>query len=281
MKCNYHTHTTYCDGKEEMIRFVQKGIDLHFDHLGFSSHAPLKKENNFSIKEERISEYIDEIDSLQKQFPAIKLWKGLECDFIPYETKPFQFFRETYQLDLIIGGVHLVSTGKDQPLWFIDGSKQQIYDDGLNNYFQQDIRKAVTAFWEQTFEMIETQTFDIIAHLDKIKMHNQNRFFTENEIWYRDLAEKAIQLIYNKNIIVEINSRGLYKQRCNDFYPSDFILQMISKKGIPMIISSDAHKSEELGLLYLEAKKKLLQFGIEHIVYLSENGWRETPLYLT
>lgn len=278
MKCNYHTHTTYCDGKEEMIRFIQKGIDLSFDHLGFSSHAPLKKENNFSIKEERIPDYIEEIGVLQKQFPQIKLWKGLECDFIPYETKPFQFFKNTHQLDLIIGGVHLVSTGYDRPLWFIDGSKQQIYDDGLKNYFHNDIKKAVTAFWEQTFEMIETQKFDIIAHLDKIKMHNQDRFFTEKESWYLDLAEKAVQLIYNHNIIVEINSRGLYKQRCKDFYPSDFILNLISKKGIPMVISSDAHKSDELDLFYVEAKMKLLHFGIQNIVYLSENGWKETPL---
>ncbi len=281
MKCNYHTHTTYCDGKEEMILFVQKGIDLNFDHLGFSSHAPLKKENNFSIKEERISEYIEEIGSIQKQFSQIKLWKGLECDFIPNETKSFQFFKDKYHLDFIIGGVHLVSTGEDQPLWFIDGSKQQIYDDGLKNYFHNDIRKAVTAFWEQTFEMIETQKFDIIAHLDKIKMHNQDRFFTEKEPWYLDLVEKAIQLIYNKNIIVEINSRGLYKQRCKDFYPSDFVLQLISKKGIPMVISSDAHKSEELDLFYLQAKMKLLQYEIQNIVYLSENGWKETPLILT
>ncbi len=278
MKSNYHTHTTYCDGKEDMIRFVQKGIDLNFDHLGFSSHAPLKKENNFSIKEEKIPQYIEEINSLQKQFPQIKLWKGLECDFIPYESKPFLFFKESHQLDLIIGGVHLVSTGHDQPLWFIDGSKQQIYDDGLKNYFHNDIRKAVTAFWEQTFEMIETQKFDIIAHLDKIKMHNQDRFFTEQEPWYLDLVEKAIQLIYNKDIIVEINSRGLYKKRCKDFYPSDFILNLISKKGIPMVISSDAHKSEELDLFYIEAQTKLKQFKIYKTVYLTENGWKETSL---
>ena len=148
----------------------------------------------------------------------------------------------------------------------------------MKNYFHNDIRKAVTAFWEQTFEMIETQKFDIIAHLDKIKMHNQNRFFTEQEPWYLDLVEKAIQLIYNKDIIVEINSRGLYKKRCKDFYPSDFILNLISKKGIPMVISSDAHKSEELDLFYIEAQTKLKQFKIYKTVYLTENGWKETSL---
>lgn len=278
MKCNYHTHTTYCDGKEEMSVFVDKAIQLQFQHLGFSSHAPIHKENSFSIREDKISDYLNEITSLQNIHPQIQLFKGLECDFIPNISKPFSDFKNKYHLDHIIGGVHLVNTKIDDQLWFIDGSKQEIYDEGLKNFFQNDIRKAVTAFWEQTFEMIETQSFDIIAHIDKIKMHNQGRFFTEQENWYIQLVKKAIQLIYDKNVIVEINSRGLYKNRCKDFYPSDFILSEVRKKGIPVVISSDAHKSEELDLFYTESVAKLIHFGITKIVYLSDDGWKESSL---
>ncbi len=275
MKNNYHTHTTYCDGKEEMSQMVEQAIHLGFNHLGFSSHAPIEKDNNFSIKEEKIPDYIKEIEFHQEQNQNIQLYKGLECDFIPTLTKPFTYFKETYKLDFIIGGIHLVHSGIDNQLWFIDGSKQQIYDDGLAQLFHNNIRKAVTCFWEQTFEMIETQHFDIIAHLDKIKMHNQGRFFSEEESWYKDLVQKAIDLLYNKNRIVEINSRGLYKKRCDHFYPSDFIIQRVAKKGIPMVISSDAHKSEELDLYYNEAIAKLKQFGISKIVYLTSHGWEE------
>lgn len=278
MKCNYHTHTTYCDGKEEMSVFVDKAIQLQFHHLGFSSHAPISKENSFSIQDEKISDYLNEITQLQNSHPQIQLFKGLECDFIPNISKPFEDFKNKYHLDHIIGGVHLVTTKMNNQLWFIDGSKQEIYDEGLKKFFQNDIRKAVTAFWEQTFEMIETQSFDIIAHIDKIKMHNQGRFFTEQENWYIQLVKKAIQLIYDKNVIVEINSRGLYKKRCKDFYPSDFILSEVSKKGIPVVISSDAHKSEELDLFYKEAVTKLLHSGITKIVYLSDDGWKESSL---
>ena len=56
MKSNYHTHTSYCDGKEPMPHFVERALQLHFKHLGFSSHAPINKENSFSIKEEKINE---------------------------------------------------------------------------------------------------------------------------------------------------------------------------------------------------------------------------------
>lgn len=278
MKCNYHTHTTYCDGKEEMKVFVQKAIDLQFDHLGFSSHAPILKENNFSIQKDEIPHYIADIEKYQKEFSNIKLFKALECDFIPDLTYPFDYFKDTFHLDYLIGGIHLVKTPDQENVWFIDGSKQLIYDEGLAKFFQNNIKKAVTAFWEQTYEMIETQKFDIIAHIDKIKMHNQNRFFKEDEKWYRDLAEHAIDLIYKNNIIVEINSRGLYKKRCTDFYPSDFILKSVSQKNIPVVISSDAHKSEELALFYSEAKDKLKSFGIGELVYKTDLGWINDPL---
>lgn len=278
MKCNYHTHTTYCDGKEEMKVFVQKAIDLQFDHLGFSSHAPILKENNFSIQKDEIPHYIADIEKYQKEFSNIKLFKALECDFIPDLTYPFDYFKDTFHLDYLIGGIHLVKTPDQENVWFIDGSKQLIYDEGLAKFFQNNIKKAVTAFWEQTYEMIETQKFDIIAHIDKIKMHNQNRFFKEDEKWYRDLAEHAIDLIYKNNVIVEINSRGLYKKRCTDFYPSDFILKSVAQKNIPVVISSDAHKSEELALFYSEAKEKLKSFGIGELVYKADLGWKNDPL---
>lgn len=273
MKCNYHTHSTYCDGKEPLRTFIEKAIELHYDHLGFSSHAPIDFRNDFAIKEEDIPHYILEIEELQKDFPNIQLFTALECDFIPGISKPFNFFKKEFQLDYIIGGVHLVGNEQMESLWFIDGSKREIYDEGLQRLFHSDIKKGVTAFWEQTFQMIEEENFDIIAHLDKIKMHNQDRYFVETEPWYRKLALHALSLIKKKNIIVEINSRGLYKGRCNAFYPSSFLVQEAAKMDIPFVISSDAHISNELPLYYEEATDLLKANGIHQLVSLQNGEW--------
>ena len=131
-------------------------------------------------------------------------------------------------------------------------------------HFDNNIRAAVTTFWEQTFEMLETQHLDIIAHFDKIKMHNRDRFFTEDERWYKTLADKAIQLIKRHNVIIEVNTRGLYKKRCNHFYPSTELLMKARKADIPVIVSSDAHKAEELTLFVLEAIAELERCGFDH-----------------
>jgi histidinol-phosphatase (PHP family) len=278
MLCNYHTHSTFCDGKESVSSFVEKARKLRFDHLGFSSHAPVPQENNFAIRDELIPDYINEIHFWKKSQSDVKIFVGLECDFIPGVTRDFSFYKQKYSLDYIIGGVHLVKESKSGKLWFIDGSKRDIYDIGIQELYNGDVQKAVSAFWEQTFEMIETQRFDIIAHIDKIKMHNQYRFFTQQENWYENLVLKALDLIKEHNVIVEINSRGLYKKRCDEFYPSDFILKEMAKRDIPCIFSSDAHKSSELLLFYDEALDKLRQNGIFRMLYLDNGFWREYPI---
>ena len=278
MKNNYHTHSTYCDGKDPLESFVKRASELHYRQLGFSSHAPVPFENEFGIRETAIPEYTAIIDSLQQQYPDLQLFKGLECDFIPGMTKPFSFYRDTFHLDYIIGGVHLVRSHNSDHIWFIDGSKREIYDQGLHDFFGNDIRKAVTAFWEQSFEMIETQQFDIIAHFDKIKMHNQNRFFTEDEEWYRKLADHCVELIRQKHLIVEVNTRGIYKGRCPDYYPSDYLLRQVAQHHIPVIVSTDAHKAEELAMGRDEAVNHLRDLGIKYLMYIHNHKWEEYPI---
>lgn len=264
LNTNYHTHSLYCDGKEPLSAFVTAAEKLHYTQLGFSSHAPVPFENDFGIKEEEIDPYCREIDELQQHTP-VTLLKSLECDFIPGQSKSFDAFREEHHLDYIIGGVHLVLPPHSEDLWFIDGSKREVYDDGLDRLFGHNIRQAVTCFWEQTFEMIETEHFEIIAHFDKIKMHNQHRFFEDDEPWFQVLADKALQLIKQRDLIIEVNTRGLYKKRCDAFYPSTTLLQKARKLDIPVIISSDAHKSEDLGQFCPEARDELMRCGFDHL----------------
>lgn len=263
---NYHTHSLYCDGKstlEEQVRAAEKCGLLQ---LGFSSHAPVPFENNFAMEEAKLPEYVREIEDLQRT-TNVTLLKSLECDYIPGISTAFAERQDKNGLDYIIGGVHQVKQPHGDGLWFIDGSKQEIYDNGLRDLFDNNIKLAVTTFWEQTFEMIETQRMDIIAHFDKIKMHNRNRFFTEDEQWYKVLADKAIQLIKRYDVIIEVNTRGLYKKRSDSFYPSTELLMKARKADIPVLISSDAHQAEELTLFMSEAAAELQRCGYDHTAW--------------
>ena len=276
---NLHTHSLFSDGKSTIEEMVKAAIEQGMHTLGMSDHAAVPFENYFSIKPGKTTEYIAEINRLQQLYAQqIQLYLSLEIDFIPGLMENFKSQFANLNFDYTIGAVHLV--GKDNPenLWFIDGPKQEIYDDGLQQFFGGDIRAAVGAFYAQTNQMLENESFDIIGHFDKIKMHNNDRFFQESEKWYRDLVRETLQLIKEKNVIAEVNTRGIYKKRSKSLFPSNWILEEMKQLNIPVIISSDAHHTSELQLNFDTAITALKNAGYRDVVQFSQGKWTAKEL---
>ena len=65
---------------------------------------------------------------------------------------------------------------------------------------------------------------------------------------------------------MEVNTRGLYKKRCDSLYPSVEMLLKARKMDIPVVISSDAHQAKEIDLLFEEAYGVLRQCGYEQLM---------------
>jgi len=276
---NLHQHSTYSDGHSVPEDYVIQALNLNFRAMGFSEHSPLPFPNSFSLKEEQVEAFVAETERLKTKFQdRIALYRALEMDFIPGISDDFDFWREKVNLDYAIGSVHLVKPVNSEELWFIDGPKREIYDEGLQKYFGGDIRKAVKSYFHQINQMIDSQHFDIVGHLDKIKMHNQNRYFTEDENWYINLVSETLNLIHEKDLIVEVNTRGLYKKRSDGLFPDDYALKRIRELNIPVLISSDAHQPEELNLLFDVAEKRLLELGFGAVAFFENGKWREWPL---
>ena len=279
IRYNLHQHSYFSDGSSEPETYVQNALKLGFKAMGFSEHSPLPFPTKFSLKENRVEDYVQETERLKKKYgDRIELYRALEMDFIPGFSENFDFWRKKAKLDYAIGSVHMVQPVNDSELWFIDGPDSSIYDDGLQKFFGMDIKKAVKNYFYQVNQMIDNQKFEIVGHVDKIKMHNQNRYFTEDESWYRSLVEETVHLIREKDLIVEVNTRGLYKKRSDRLFPDDFALQRIKEMNIPVLISSDAHKPEELDLLFETAEKRLLEIGFGEVVYFDKGNWKNISL---
>jgi histidinol-phosphatase (PHP family) len=276
---NLHTHTHYSDGGKPPIDYVHEAISQGMQSLGFSDHSPLPFHNPFSIRTEQYPNYCNEIRNLKKQFAnEISIYLGLEIDFIPGMSEDFISLKKTGKLDYVIGSVHLVGKGNQQNLWFTDGPYAATYDEGLLKFYSNDIRKAVKAFYDQTNQMIESQEMDVVGHLDKIKMHNQNRYFTEDEKWYRELVMETLHLIKERNLIAEVNTRGIYKKRCDSLFPSTWIIQEMHRMQIPVLISSDAHQPDELLMLFAEAIDAIKMAGYRESMIFTKNGWHSMPI---
>ncbi len=280
MLFNLHNHSHFCDGSSAPEEYIKSAIEKGFDTLGFSSHAPVPFENKFAIKNNaELLNYTSEIRQLREKYKGqLNIFLSLEIDHIPGVTKPFSHFQEIANPDYTIGGVHLVKTPLREGLWFIDGPKREIYDEGLKNLFDADIRLAVSTYWQQMRDMINTQKPDIIAHLDKIKMHNQNRYFTQDESWYVDEVNQTLEVIVKTGSIVEVNTRGIYKGRSDELFPGKDILKKLWQLNIPITLNSDAHKPHELDGYFGEAKTILLELGFQNLKMFTENGWQDVNI---
>ncbi|HPE34237.1 MAG TPA: histidinol-phosphatase [Bacteroidales bacterium] len=277
---NFHTHSAYCDGSDQPEAYVKEAIRQGFYALGFSSHSPLPFSNSFAVQSEAILlAYAEEIRRLKMIYASqINIYLGLEIDFIPEVSKPFDFFREFAGLDYAIGGVHLIKKQGTEALWFIDGPRQESYDEGMKLLYGDDVQSAVTAYWKQIREMLLTQKPDVVAHLDKIKMHNHNRFFREDEKWYENQLGETLELIAETGVIVEVNTRGIYKGRSEELFPGTQALKKIHHMGIPITLSADAHRPEELSGYFPQTLQLLKSIGFTELMMFTGENWQPEKL---
>lgn len=274
MLTNHHTHSLYSDGSSQPEEYIIEAIAKGFNILGFTEHSPLPFKNAFSFKQENKEEYVALMQNLKQKYSSqIAVYSGMEMDYIPGLSESFGKVKADYKLDYLIGSVHLVKPVNSEELWFTDGPNYETYDKGLNELFGADIRKAVARYYQQLNEMIESQQIDIIGHFDKVKMHNRDRFFKEDESWYMALVSETLDLLQDRDIIVEVNTRGIYKQRSETTYPGLDILKQIKKLRIPVMVNSDAHSPHELDLAFGQGFSLLKEAGIDEVVCFNGNGW--------
>ena len=154
---NLHTHSIYSDGKSQPREIVKEAIRQGLTTIGFSEHSPLPFDNTFSVKSADMPSYVAEIAQLKAEFKdQIDIYCALEADYLTGVSEPFAITKEKYHLDYLIGGVHLVidpalrqAQGPlAEQIWFIDGPKWEVYDEGLQKFFNGDIRRAVRRFFE-------------------------------------------------------------------------------------------------------------------------------------
>ena len=278
-KHNFHTHTAYCDGSSAPVDYVVEAIKAGLKSIGFSGHAPVPFKNHFAIPDnDSLKAYAREIEELKVKYDGqINIFLALEADYIPGITFDFKHFMEDLSLDYIIGSVHFVKNEKEG-LWFIEGPDRNVWLQGFAECFNGDIREAVIAYYRQINMMIQTQQTDVIGHLDKIKMHNNDEYFREDEPWYFKLVMETLENIKDNGCIVEVNTRGLYKKRSGSLFPGPAILKEMNKMNIPVTISTDAHKPMEVGLLLDETAKTLIETGYREACIYAGKGWESVSL---
>ena len=104
---------------------------------------------------------------------------------------------------------------------------------------------------------VQSGLFKFVAHLDYVckmgtEFYSNKNFIEEKNAVLKELVETSTG--------TEISTKGLRK--IGDFYPENWFLEKIKELNIPIVISDDAHRVDELGLDFEKAEAKLKELNI-------------------
>ena len=92
-KTDYHTHTTFSDGRSLPEEYITAAINEGLSEIGFSEHLTLFKDlEDWNMDPVNISQYIDYIENLRKKTTSIKIKTGLEVDFFAGREREIRAF---------------------------------------------------------------------------------------------------------------------------------------------------------------------------------------------
>lgn len=276
---NYHTHTKFCDGVEMPVVYVEEALKRNLKVLGFSAHAPVPFPSTWNLPRERYLEYKSIIQQLRHEYGSkLEIICGLEIDYIPELWSEMKAYIEPSQLDYFLGSIHFIDAFDDGTRWTIDGSNEE-FRKGWEEIFMKDSYAVISKFFGYTRTMIEEMRPPVIGHLDKIKMqYTSTCFVSENDPFYWLELVKTLEAIKAAGSIVEVNTRGMYRRNEEGLYPGFRALQYMAKMDIPVVISSDAHRPNELINLFDFAASQLVKAGYKKSVYLTNGEWISVDL---
>ena len=231
MRTSYHCHTDLSDGGCTISDHIRAGVAAGLDEIGISEHYTLVpgKTVSWSMAQSGLADYFRALHAAREDAgDRIIVRYGLEADFIPQSVGELGRILEACPFDYVIGSIHFID---DFP---VDASAD--YWEALS---QDQRNEMIRAYWARVADMASSGVFDIAGHLDLYKKFGHKATIDI----CADIAA-ALDAIAEAGMAVELNTSGMHY--CGEVYPSPTILRQCYARGIPALVTSDAHRPEHL-----------------------------------
>jgi histidinol-phosphatase (PHP family) len=189
---------------------------------------------------------------------------GIEADYIRGTEDRMANLLEAHEWDYVLGSVHFlgqhaVDIDDDTDVWRHEVSAERVW----RRYFEAIAESALTGL------------FDVITHPDLVKIWGKARPLPSKDPRY--FYEPAVEAMLEAGVAMEVSTAGLRKP-VGEIYPARGFLEMAVDAGIPIALSSDAHRPEHLAHEYEQAVKLLTDCGVTEIVAFEKRQRRLEPL---
>lgn len=240
-RANYHTHTTYCDGKSTAEEMVKAAIENNMTALGFSAHAYMPIDNDFSLTKENTLKYKEEITRLKEKYKdKIRIYCGLEMDYFSEEV--------IGGFDYYIGSCHYVL--KNGKYFGVDES-EEAFIRNVKEGWAGDFYGFCEDYYSLVSDVLRKTGADIIGHFDLVTKFNEgDKLFQTEHPRYKEAVRSAIKKLVPEGVPFEINTGAIARGYRTEPYPSETILKEIKENNGKVIFSSDSHSDDTLGFGY-------------------------------
>lgn len=263
MLSNYHTHTTFCDGKNTPEEIVLYAIEKGFKSIGFSGHGYTSFDVRYCMTD--TEGYVREISRLKRKYDdKIKIYCGIEEDAFSYANRT--------NFDYIIGSSHYFNIGNKY--YPIDSNYD--YFKKCLEVFDYDVKKLAETYYNAFSGYIASRKPDIVGHFDLITKFDEievPRFLNNSE--YLKIAEKYMYKAAENDVIFEVNTGAISRGIRKTPYPQENLLYVLKEKGCRIILSSDSHSVETLDFYFEETKQLLRDIGFDCVYEFNEGSFKK------
>ena len=155
--------------------------------------------------------------------------------------------------------------------------------EGIKNYFDGDVQKAVQEYFYLERQMLKSCDFTIIAHCDLIKKQNgpkvKSPLFDQNSDWYKKEIALLADKIASAGVVAEVNVGGMARGYMATPFPHGELLSLLIQKNVPLTLSSDSHSAETLDFAFDETVQMLKKAGCKELAFIEgKNSFKMQPL---
>lgn len=264
LKCNFHTHTTLCDGSDTPEDVVRTALDKGFLQLGFSGHMDPDIHMDWDA-------YVAEIGRLKEKYAArLDIIMGVELDNV-YDPSCCP------GAEYVIGSTHFLDVDYPVPLSVDNTPEMMVLL--CNEFFGGDYLALSRAYYELEAQVADRLHCTWVGHFDLVtRFNDQLHFLDETDPAYLGPALEAMEYLVGEGVPFEINCGAVNRGRKKELYPRHELLRELRRMGGQIFISADAHQKELLDGAFDVAVATAIECGFTHVCYLAHNPFGEVEI---
>lgn len=230
---DYHVHSNYSDGTF-LDQMVRAAADAGLDGVGFADHCSVSEREHPRRYRARFGFTLDltyerrraAIEELREEFD-LRIFDAVEVDYHPADEAAIREFLAEADFDYAVGSVHEIQ-------------EANVHWDYFADLEEDEQRAAVAEYFDHLVALIESELFDVVAHLDIVERNAALRGYASEEQY-----ERVARALAGSETVPEINA-GRIDRDYGEFHPNPAFLSVLADHDVAVTVGSDSHSPDVL-----------------------------------